>query len=93
MERYRAEQRYMPFFGTVTERAFQKKFQNTRAYTNDATLRFGYFPRNALGDGPAFWIFFQYSRIRVKDTEPWLKLFQGPSFMDKIKLKFSKSKN
>ena len=27
VERYRAEQKYMPFFGTVTERAFRKKFQ------------------------------------------------------------------
>ena len=23
------------------------------------------FPQNALGDGPALWIFLQYSRIRV----------------------------
>ena len=25
-----------------------------------------FFPQNALGDGPAFWIFFQDSRIRVR---------------------------
>ena len=54
----RAEQKYMPFFGTVTERDFRKKIQSKETYTNDATLRSGYFlPRNALGDGPAFWIF------------------------------------
>ena len=30
-------------------------------------LRSGFFfPKNTLGDGPAFWIFFQDSRIRVK---------------------------
>ena len=38
-----------------------KKFQSTGTYTNDATLHSGFFPRNALGDGPAFRILF--SRI------------------------------
>ena len=47
----RAEQKYLPFFGTVTGRAFRKKI-------HDATLRSGFFPENALGYGPAFWIFF-----------------------------------
>ena len=54
----RAEQKYMPFFGTVTERHFLKKIQSTETYTNQFIA--------ALGDGPAFWIFFfQDSRIRV----------------------------
>ena len=26
---------------------------------NDATLRSRFFPQDALGDGPAFWIFFR----------------------------------
>ena len=30
----RAEQKYMPFFGTVTERLFRKKIQSTETYTN-----------------------------------------------------------
>ena len=64
-----AEQKYMPFFGTVTERDFRKKIQSTETYTNGTTLRFGFFPQNALGDGPAFWIFIQDSRIRVKDFD------------------------
>ena len=37
---YRAEQKCIPFFGTVTER---EKFQSTGTYTNDATLRSGFF--------------------------------------------------
>ena len=43
VERCRAKQKYMPFFGTVTERAFRKKIQTTGTYTNDATLRSGLF--------------------------------------------------
>ena len=43
-----------------------EKIQNTRTYTNDVMLRSGFFPQNTLGDGPAFRIFFQDSRIRVK---------------------------
>ena len=57
--RYRAEQKYMPFFGTVTERAFRKKIpkhRNIYKWHNGALWIF--FPQNALGDGPAFWIFF-----------------------------------
>ena len=38
----RAEQRYMPFFGTVTERHFWEN-QSTETYTNDATLRSAFF--------------------------------------------------
>ena len=47
-----AEQKYMPFFGTVTERHFRKKIQTTEIYTNDATLfRNYFFPQITLGDG------------------------------------------
>ena len=49
-------------FGTVIsddDVISEKKIQSKETYTNDATLRSGYFlPRNALGDSPAFWIFF-----------------------------------
>ena len=38
------EQKYMPFFGTITERDFREKIQSTETYTNDATLRSGFFP-------------------------------------------------
>ena len=31
--RYHAEQKYIPFFGTVTERDFRKKIQNMGTYT------------------------------------------------------------
>ena len=64
----RAEQKYMPFFGTITERDFRKKIHSTETYTNwfNAALWI-FFPQNTLGDGPAFWIFFQDSRIRVKE--------------------------
>ena len=59
----RAEQNYMPFFGTITERAFRKKKSKAWKHIQiDAMLRSGFFfPKNTLGDGPAFWIFF--SRI------------------------------
>ena len=30
----RAEQKYMPFLGIVTERAFRKRIQSTESYTN-----------------------------------------------------------
>ena len=43
VERCRAQQKYMPFFGTVTERDFRKKFQSTETYTNDAMLRLEFF--------------------------------------------------
>ena len=60
----------MPFFGTVAERVFWKKIQSTETYTNllNAALWI-FFPQNTLGDGPAFWIFSQDSRIRVYPRE------------------------
>ena len=39
----RHEQKFMSFFGTVTERVFREKIQSTEKYTNDATLRSGFF--------------------------------------------------
>ena len=30
------------------------KIESTRIYTNDATLRYGFFPENALSDRPVF---------------------------------------
>ena len=42
---------------TVTERVFREKTKAREHIQNDATLRSGFFPRNALGDGPAFWSF------------------------------------
>ena len=57
----------MPFFGTVAESVFWKKIQSTETYTNLLNVALWiFFPQNTLGDGPAFWIFFQDSRIRVK---------------------------
>ena len=61
----RAEEKYIPFLGPSPSAISGKKIQCTETYTNDATLRSGFFPQDALGDGPAFWIFFQDSRIRV----------------------------
>ena len=42
-------------FGSSTEHDFREHIQSTKIL-NDATLRSGFFPQNALGDGPAFWI-------------------------------------
>ena len=44
VERCHAKQNYMPFFWTITERAFRKKFQSTGTYTNAATIRSEFFP-------------------------------------------------
>ena len=56
VERCRAEQKYMLFWDRHRARS-PEKYQSTGTYVNHATLRSGFFPRNALGDGPAFWIF------------------------------------
>ena len=54
----RAKQKYMPFFGTVTERAFRKKKSKAPEHIQMMQrCALDFFPRNALGDGPAFWIF------------------------------------
>ena len=42
------------FLGPSPSALSGKKLQSTGTYTNDVTLRSGFFPRNALGDGPAF---------------------------------------
>ena len=54
---------YPWIFGTVDERDFRK---NQSTETFDAMLRFGFFPGNAFGDGPAFWFFFQDSRLTYR---------------------------
>ena len=62
VDRYSAEQKYMPFFGPSLSALSgknpkpQEHIQMIQRYALD------FFPRNALGDGPAFWIF---SRIHV----------------------------
>ena len=62
VERYRDEQKYMPFFGTVTERAFRKKNpKHKNIYKSSQCCALDFFPQNTLGDGPTFWIF---SRIQ-----------------------------
>ena len=56
----------MPFFGTVTERAFRKKIPK-HGNKNKMMQRYAldFYSINTLDDRPAFWIFFQDSRIRV----------------------------
>ena len=39
--------------------------KNSKAWEHIQNDALDFFPYNALGDGPAFWIFFQDSRIRV----------------------------
>ena len=51
---YRAEQKYIPFFGTG--RNFQKKSIAQKHLQSDATLRSGFLSRKTR-DGPVFWIF------------------------------------
>ena len=46
------------FLGQSPSALSRKKFQSIGTQTNDAMLCSGFFPRNALGDGPAFWISF-----------------------------------
>ena len=53
-------------FGTVTERAFRKKFQNTGTYTNDTTIRSGFVSAKRVRWRSRVLDFFQDSRIRVK---------------------------
>ena len=50
---------YPVFLGLSASVFSGKKIQSTETYTNllNAALRI-FFPRNMLGDGPAFWIFF-----------------------------------
>ena len=60
VERCRTEQKYMPFFETVTKRAFRKKKSKAQEHIQMMQrCALDFFPRNALGDGPAFWIFFR----------------------------------
>ena len=46
------------FLGPWPSMISGKKSKAQKRIQNDATLRYGFFfPENALGDGPAFWIF------------------------------------
>ena len=47
--------------------AFRDKNQSTGTYTNRCNAALWIFPKNALSDGLAFWIFPQDSRIRVQN--------------------------
>ena len=55
-----------PFFWDHHRACFLGKKSKAETYTNllNAALWI-FFPQNTLGHGPAFWIFFQDSRIRV----------------------------
>ena len=59
----------MPFFGTVTERDFRKKSKAQKHIQMVERCALDFFPENALGHGPAFFYFFQDSRIRVKNYD------------------------
>ena len=64
----RAEQKYMPFFGTVTERGFRKKnpkHRNIYKTLQCCALDFFFRKRRSVMI-PRFGFFFQDSRIRVK---------------------------
>ena len=56
----------MPVFVTVNGRTFRGKPKHRNIYKLMQYFALNIFPDNALGDGPAFWILFQDSRIRVK---------------------------
>ena len=63
-----AEQKYMPFFGTITERDFRKKSKAQKHIPNDTMLLFGFRLGTVLDDGTALWIF---SRIRRRIKMPF----------------------
>ena len=72
----RAEQKYMPVLGPSSRAIPEKKSKAHKhiiiykwCKVGNFKLCSGFFPENALSDGPAFWIFFQDSRIRVKDCD------------------------
>ena len=76
--RCRAEQKYMPFFGTVNERAFRKKIPNHRNIYKwcNAALWIFFSMKRARWRSRVL-DFFQDSRIRVKDLKPDIRLFEG----------------
>ena len=45
-ELWRAEQKYMPFFGTINESHFRWKIQSKEKYINNPMLRSGFFSAN-----------------------------------------------
>ena len=59
-----AEQKYMPFFGPSV--ISEKKSKAQKHIQNDSMLRFGFFPQNTLGDGPAFCFFSKIHRYGLK---------------------------
>ena len=68
-------------FWDMTEHVFRENIQSTEIYTNDTTLRPGFFPGNALGHGPTFWICFPDPRIWVKLIFEDLKFYKFPVLM------------
>ena len=46
------------FIGPSPSVIFEKKIQTTETYTNDATLHYGFFPENVLGDSSRVFDFF-----------------------------------
>ena len=85
----RAEQKYMPFLGTVAERVFWKKIQSTETYTNLLNAALWIFFRKTRSVMVPRWIFFQDSQIRVNSGLYYVYLkyaistkicqFSGPS--------------
>ena len=107
-KRFRAKQNYIPFFGAVTERVSRKNSKAQEHIQMMQRFALDFCLRNALGDGPAFWIFFvQDSRIRVKNMIPvqiltnwffyWnvIKLFSIAcnAYLSIFLIRFHKSKN
>ena len=63
----RAEQKYMPFFGTVAERVFWKKNPKHRnIYKSSQCCALDFFSQITLGDGPAFGFFSKIHRYGLK---------------------------
>ena len=78
VEGCRAEQKYMSFFGTVTERAFRKK--NSKPQEHIQMMQrcaLDFFSAKRARWRSRVLDFFQDSRIRVKDLKPDIRLFEG----------------
>lgn len=58
----------MPVFGTIIESDFRKTYKVQKHVRIDAMLGSDFFPKHALGDGPALWSF-QDSPFRVKSCD------------------------
>ena len=55
----RAEQKYLPFVGLSPGALSGKNPKHWNIYKMMPRCALDFFPENALGHGPAFWIFFQ----------------------------------